>query len=296
MARTVSSTAPTSRVAGRLQAGKTILGTVMAALAIVGARGVAAAEDGVDQPTRLVTVARDGYAMSGMVSHLDGVTRFKHGIALFPGSPGILRLREEGGRVRNDMNGNFLIRARDHWLDDETLIVAVDAPSDHWTNFWHAFRESERYGKDVEALLAEVGRRYSVDEWTFVGTSEGSVSAFHAARMNPGIARRLILTSSLFAPNHGGRGLSGADFSKIKASLLWVHHADDPCRYTDYGSARSFARRTNAPLVTVRGGGPGSGAPCQARTPHGFINMEVPTVKAMHVWIKTGQVPADVGP
>lgn len=141
-----------------------------------------------------------------------------------------------------------------------------------------------------------MSRRHPVEEWTFVGTSEGSVSAFHAARMNPGLARRLVLTASLFMPNQGGRALSGADFTQIKSSLLWVHHADDPCRYTDYGTARSFARRSNAPLVTVRGGGPGQGAACQARTAHGFINMEAPTVKAMQEWVKTGKVPADVGP
>lgn len=256
-----------------------------------------AADSTAQQPaTHLVTVTRDAYAISGMVSHVEGATKFKHGIALFPGSPGILRLREEGGRVRNDMNGNFLIRSRDHWLDEETLIVAVDAPSDHWINFWHSFRESERYGKDVEALLAEVARRYPVEEWTFVGTSEGSVSAFHAARMNPTLARRLILTSSLFVPNHGGRALLGADFGLIKSTLLWVHHAEDPCRYTDYATARAFARRSNAPLVTVRGGGPGTGNPCQARTPHGFINMEAPTVQAMRSWVKTGKVPPDVAP
>jgi alpha-beta hydrolase superfamily lysophospholipase len=67
-------------------------------------------------------------------------------------------------------------------------------------NFRHAFRESERYGKDVEALLGEVSRRFPVAEWTFVGTSEGSVSALHAARMNPDVVRRLILTASLFVP------------------------------------------------------------------------------------------------
>jgi hypothetical protein len=295
MAKMVSRAAPTSPVARRLRAGMTILGTVLAALAIVGTRTADAADTGGEHPTRLVTVARDGYSISGMVSHIEGATKFRHGIALFPGSPGILRLREEGGRVRNDMNGNFLIRSRNAWLDGETMIVAIDAPSDHWINFWHAFRESERYGKDIEALLGEVNRRFPVEEWTFVGTSEGSVSAFHAARMNPEVARRLILTASLFVPTQGGRALSGADFTQIKASLLWVHHADDPCRYTDYASARAFARRSNAPLVTVRGGGPGYGLPCQARTPHGFINMEVPTVQAMHSWVKTGKVPADVG-
>jgi hypothetical protein len=39
-----------------------------------------------------------------------------------------------------------------HWLDEETLVVVVDAPSDEWRWFDHQFRETPRYGADVEAL------------------------------------------------------------------------------------------------------------------------------------------------
>jgi pimeloyl-ACP methyl ester carboxylesterase len=85
----------------------------------------------------------------------------------------------------------------------------VDAPSDQWATFSQGFRESPRYGADVAALLNEVARRFGVEDWTFVETSEGSIGAFHAARMNPGLARRVILSSSLFQPSRYGPGLSG---------------------------------------------------------------------------------------
>jgi len=255
-----------------------------------------AADPNLEHPTHLVTVAREGYSIAGIATHLEGISKFKYGIALFPGNPGILRARESNGEIRHTMVGNFLIRSRRHWLDEDILVLSVDAPSDKWEGFAQAFRETDRYGQDVAALLKEAGRRFGIADWTLVGTSEGSISAFHAARMQPEIARRVILTSSLFQPNRNGSGLSGADFTQLKMPLLWVHHADDPCPVTSYSDAVAFAKRSSAPLVTVRGGGPGQGLACQARTAHGFIGIEQATVLAMRSWVKTGKVPGDIGP
>jgi pimeloyl-ACP methyl ester carboxylesterase len=205
-----------------------------------------------------------------------------------------MKLRLEGGQPAFELRGNFLVRSRRWWLDAETLTVAVDAPSDQWTTFEQSFRQTQRYGADIAALLEEIGTRYGVQDWTFVGTSEGSVSAFHAARMNPALARRLILTSSVFRSGRNGPGLSDARWDTYRGKLLWVHHADDPCGFTQYRDAQAFAKRSDAPLVTVRGGGPGQGAPCEARSAHGFVGVERPTVAAMRDWVKSGVVPADV--
>ncbi|MBL8488918.1 MAG: hypothetical protein JNK22_17780 [Rhodocyclaceae bacterium] len=270
-----------------------------AAALVLGAGPVAAqgpADPNLAHPHEIVTVARDGYTISGLAVSLPGSSGRRHGIALFPGHPGILRLREENGQPAFDLRGNFLVRSRRHWLDAETLVLMVDAPSDEWAAFPQHFRETPRYGDDVRALIEEAGRRHRVAEWTFVGTSEGSVSAFHAARMNPGLARRLVLTSSVFSPSRHGPGLSGADFGGYPHPLLWVHHAEDPCRYTAYGDAKAFAARTGRPLVTVRGGGPWRGAACEAHTAHGFAGLEREVVAAMQAWVKTGAAPADVGP
>jgi len=253
--------------------------------------GAAAASDAnLAHPTQVVTVTRDGNPISGLVTHLQGAKTFKHGIALFPGYPGIMRLREEDGQPRFEMRGNFLVRSRRHWLDEETLVVVVDAPYDQWASFTQQFRESPRYGMDVRALLDEVDRRHKVADWTFVGTSEGSVSAFHAARMNPALARRVILTASLFKSTRNGPGLSAVNWADLTAGLLWVHHEDDPCAYTSYEAAQEFSQRTRRPLLTVRGGGPGRGPACEAYTAHGFVGVESRTVLAMRAWVKTGAI------
>jgi hypothetical protein len=245
-------------------------------------------------PNEIVTVAVGDYTISGLVTRLRDAKTFKYGVALFPGHPGIMRLREENGKLLFGQVGNFLVRSRRHWLDEETLVVIVDAPSDQWATFLQGFRETPRYGADVAALLNETGRRYGVEDWTLVGTSEGSISAFHAARMNPGLARRVILTSSVFAVSRNGPGLSRVSWEGMSARLLWVHHESDPCAYTSYREAQRFALESRSPLVTVRGGGPGRGGACEAFSAHGFVGIERETVAAMSSWVKSGAMPADV--
>ena len=256
--------------------------------------GSAPGDPGSSVTNSVLTVAIKDYRISGLVTHLPEAKAFKYGIALFPGAPAIMKVREEGGQPRFELGGNFLIRSRRHWLDDETLVISVDAPSDQWSSFSQWFRREPRYGADVAALLAEASRRYAVKDWTLVGTSEGTVSAVHASRMNPGMAQRVILTASLFLAAGHGPGISGVDWDAIKARLLWVHHEDDGCRFTPYRSAREHAETTRAPLVTVRGGGAPRGAPCEAYERHGFVGIERETVLAMRSWVKTGVTPADV--
>ena len=99
----------------------------------------------------VIVVSLQGRSISVLVTHKPGASKFKHAIALFPGSPGYGNLRMENGQVKIDkLGGNFLIRARRHFLADDVLTVVVDAPSDHQRNFPHSFRESERYGEDIK--------------------------------------------------------------------------------------------------------------------------------------------------
>ncbi len=244
------------------------------------------------QVEEVVTAKLERYSIAALAMRLQSAKAVKHGIALFPGHPGILKLHEENGEPRFEMRGNFLVRSRRHWLDEETLVVVLDAPSDQWNDFSQHFRATARYGADVARILTEVSTRFPVESWTFVGTSEGSVSAFHAARMNPRLVRRVILTASLFEPGRNGPGLAGARFDELAAPLLWVHHDADPCRFTPYHQARRHAERTMSPLLSVSGGGPEKGDPCQAFSFHGFVGRERAVVLAMHAWVKTGVLPS----
>src|SRR5574338_492675 len=87
-------------------------------------------------PHEIVTVKRDGYAISALATHVAGRAGFRHGVALFPGHPGVMRIHDgEDGRPAFEMKGNFLIRTRRFWVDDETVVLAIDAPSDQWNTF-----------------------------------------------------------------------------------------------------------------------------------------------------------------
>lgn len=276
--------------------GRTFIGLGVA-LALAGSvvAQTAGGDPNLALPNEIVRVELDDHAMTGLVTHLPEGGPYRRGLVLFPGHPGILDLREEDGVIRYKLPGNFLVRSRRHWLDRDTLVLLVDAPSDQLATFSQRFRETPRYGADVAALLRATGARYGVTEWVFIGTSEGSVSAFHAARMNPDLASRLVLTSSLFLANRHGPGLSGADLAQMPARSLWVHHRDDPCPYTAYRDARDFAGRSGKPLLTVNGGGPGRGDACAAFTAHGYVGMEKETIRAIQEWMATDRV-ADIGP
>lgn len=242
----------------------------------------------------MIVAQLPGRSIAALVTHRPGATRFTHAIALFPGSPGYMNLRVEDGEIRFGLRGNFLVRARRHFLDDGFLTVVVDAPSDSQVNFWHSYRASERYGEDVKAVVEAVSKKFGTLDWTFIGTSEGSVSAAHAARMLPSHARRVALTSSLVMPGSQGPGLRVSDISQIKIPVLWVHHRNDPCQYTQYSRVRGYAEETRTPLVTVSGAHDSRGNPCDALSEHGFVGMEVKTIRAILSWISTGKVPPDV--
>lgn len=274
-------------------------GQVLAALLLLALCGAAGAQTERDanlvNPHEILTVKRDGYAISALVTHVQGQASFKHGVALFPGHPGILKLQGDAdGTPKFEQRGNFLIRTRRFWVDNDTVVLSIDAPSDQWRTFYQQFRETPRYGEDVGALLREAAQKYHVEDWTFVGTSEGSVSAFHAARMNPALATRLILTSSLFEPSRNGPGLLSVKLESLPEKTLWVHHVDDPCPYTPYRDAESFAKRSGKALVTVRGGGNYRGDRCEAFSQHGYRGVEREVVEAMRQWVKTGTAPSEV--
>jgi len=255
----------------------------------------AASDPNMDYPTSVLSVARDGYTITGLVTQPTDAKALRYGILLFPGYPGILRLREEAGQPLFELRGNFLVRSRRHWLDEETLVVVIDAPGDQWGGFSQYFRTTQRYGEDVSALVRVASERYGVSDWTAVGTSEGSVSAFHAARMNPQLFRRLILTASVFEPSRHGPGLTGVNWESIGMPLLWVHHVGDPCPATPFRSAEDHAAKNGAPLIVVRGGQGSRGNVCDAFTAHGFIGVEAETVLAMRSWVKTGKAVPQVG-
>lgn len=146
----------------------------------------------------VVTATFPDRSISGLVTHLEKHSAFKRMIILMVGHPGIIKIKsaQEYG-----MRGNFLMRTLQDWVDAETLVVAVDAPTDQWDDFSGNFRESDRYKEDLEGLDNELKKIYGSLPQVIVGTSEGSVSAYYATLALQKPNTKLVLTASLFISN-----------------------------------------------------------------------------------------------
>jgi len=238
----------------------------------------------------VITASLAGRSISALVTHLHEHDAFQRAILLLPGAPGIMKIRSVDSY---SLKGNFLIRSRTFWLDRETVVFSVDAPSDEWSGFTGQFRASARYAEDIRGLLESIRRQYGPLALAIVGTSEGSVSAYYVARAAPEPDTKVIFTASLFLTSRNSPGLATLDFDNYKIPMLWVHHVDDPCPYTPFHESIRHAEKTRSPLIAVKSGNPGHGGACQAFTEHGFIGVEEETVRAMKMWLVQG-VASDV--
>jgi hypothetical protein len=250
--------------------------------------GAATADDAVSES--VITAKFPDRSISALVTRLAQHDPFKRAIVLLPGSPGIMKIQSAGSF---GLKGNFLIRSRHFWLDRETVVLSVDAPSDEWASFTGRFRAGPRYAEDLRGLVQEIEKAFGKLPLVLVGTSEGSVSAYYAARALGPDNVKVIFSSSLFDTSSNSPGLASLDFDDFKTPMLWVHHADDPCRWTAYWQAKRHAEKTRSPLITVRSSNAGRGNPCQAFSQHGFVGVEEETVRAMKQWVVDG-IAADV--
>ena len=217
-------------------------------------------------------------------------------VLLFPGYPGVLRLREEAGAVVFDLNGNFLIRARRHLNSERVFTVAVDCPVDQWTDCGDAYRASSRHVADIADVVAAVREKHGARQVYIVGTSYGTVSTSFLALGLEGRIDGAVHTATFTDPRPGARAhgvpMAGFDWSRAKVPQLFVHHREDPCGVTRHSSVA--ARRRGIPLITVEGAINPRGDACAAFTAHGFVGREQQVMRAIHDWIIERRIAAVV--
>lgn len=215
---------------------------------------------------------------------------------LFPGGDGKFDLQAFVGRLK-PARGNFLIRARGHFVDRGVATAVIDVPSDRPKGMSDEFRLGPRHATDVAAVVADLKARLPNTPVFLVGTSRGSVSAASVgARIGDALAG-IALTSSLFRAadprsREPGPGLSRFDFGSLQAPVLLVHHREDRCASTPYAEAHLLSRRF--PLVSVKGGLPPQSDPCQAMSAHGYLGREVETVDAIVRWMVGKPYPREI--
>lgn len=259
-------------------------------LAVLGLAGQVRAQSGALLRS-VVSAELPGRTISALVMQQAGAGPFSRLVLLFPGHPGIMKIQSA---EQFDLEASFLIRTAPLWLDRETVVAAVDAPSDQWCCFKGAFRAGSRYAEELQALNARLAERFGPIPRVIVGTGEGAVSAYHAALALGRSASQVIFTAALFDNSPSSRGLATMDMRRIQRPVLWVHHRNDACGPAPYWKAERVAGRSEAPLITVRGGSTQEGDACQPMTAHGFAGVEEATVAAMKQWLDKGLV-RDVG-
>jgi predicted esterase len=240
--------------------------------ALLGAGAPGAAEEIVTLQTR------EGVTQSYLLSNPEG-PRPAAVAVLFPGGQGDIRLR----MWPKFADGNFLVRSRMLFVDGGVAAAVVDAPSDEARGMNDSFRLGEKHSADIAAVVADLNKRFENTPVFLVGTSRGTISAAATGRALGDKVAGVVLTSTLFVAARAGQGLSGFDFTTIKAPVLFVHHTDDACAVTPYSSAKSQTPRF--PLVTVHGGDVPRSDACGAFSYHGYLGKERETVEAIVNWM-----------
>jgi len=208
---------------------------------------------------------------------------------LFPGSGGLIRLRQENGQIKFGQN-NFLVRTRGEFVRRGVVGTILDAPSDRQTGWGMGdeFRQGEDHFTDVSAVVADLGKRVPGLPLFLLGTSRGTISAAAlGARFSSGLSG-VVLTSTMFRAagaksNEPGPGLSRFDFATIKVPVLFVHHVGDQCGVTPYGDAARLADKY--PLISVSGGRAPESGPCDPFSAHGYFGKETETTEQIVNWM-----------
>src|SRR5262245_39303907 len=208
---------------------------------------------------------------------------------LFPGSGGLIRLRQENGQIKFGQN-NFLVRSRGEFVKRGAIATILDAPSDYQTGWGMGdeFRLGEDHFTDVSAVLADLGKRLPNLPIFLIGTSRGTISAAAVgARFGSGLSG-VVLTSTMFRAagarsNEPGPGLSRFDFKTIKVPVLFVHHVGDQCAVTPYSDAAPLADKY--PLISVSGGRAPESGPCDPFSAHGYFGKETETIEQIVHWM-----------
>ncbi|WP_020205511.1 alpha/beta hydrolase [Cupriavidus sp. WS] len=208
-------------------------------------------------------------------------------VILYAGGHGGLRIAP-GGSFGWGAN-NFLVRARQLFVDNGLAVAVVDAPSDRLAPpFLNGFRQTAEHAQDAQAVIAWMRSRAKVPVW-LVGTSRGtqSVAAIAIRLADGGGPDGIVLTSTILREERG-RAVPAMDFDKLKVPVLVVHHVQDGCKLCPFGEVQGLmdklAKAPRAGLIRFDGGS-NEGDPCEALAYHGFNGIEPQVVQATARWM-----------
>ena len=209
---------------------------------------------------------------------------------LLAGGHGKVGLQPDG--AFGGLKGNFLLRAREHFLAKGIGVAILDAPSDRQdkAGLTWGFRMSEDHAADIAKAVRRLRDMAMGTPVWLVGTSRGSTSAANAAaRMKPGEVDGVVITSAAAGTGKTG-DLLDLDLKSIRVPVLVLHHKADGCASTPAAGAPAIhdalVAAPRKELMLFEGGDSVSD-PCQGRSHHGFLGIEEEVVGAIAAWMRT---------
>ena len=206
----------------------------------------------------------------------------------------VILFRGGGGKIKNiDRDGNFLVRHRELFLEQNLLVAVIDAPSDMRSGdgTFNGFRTSKDHVTDVDKLISYVRKQASVPLW-LVGISRGTESATHIAINSKKNPYGLVLLNSVTEPTNNGTSVLEQSLDKILMPTLLASDVDDGCRITPTSGAKEIADDlVNVKVKTVKmfsGSSSVDNNECtNRRTHHNFFEIEDEVVDYIANFIKS---------
>jgi hypothetical protein len=185
--------------------------------------------------------------------------------------------------------GNFLVRSRQSFANQDLLVAVVDAPSDRQRPpYLSGFRGTREHVMDLKAAIAWLRKQADVPVW-LVGTSRGTESVAYAATYLTGHGGPdgIVLTSTILTDSKEF-SVPSLQLDRLRIPVLVVHHVDDGCSHCSYAEISKLMKKLdNAPkkeLIPIRGG-VSRGDPCEAYSYHGFNGTESQVVERIAAWM-----------
>jgi hypothetical protein len=186
----------------------------------------------------------------------------KYVLILFPGGAGNLDPHIKDGMLVHKLKGNFLLRSRKYFVDDQFTTVATNAS-----------QSEER----IQALLDDLHARFPTSKIYLLGTSKGTFDTMALAGYLSNKIAGEVHTSSLDR-------IRSFNAKKYANRHLIVHHKRDSCHVTGYDGAETSHKAFGNEFIAMDGG-ISVGAPCEAFAYHGYNGIEKETVDAIKNWI-----------
>ncbi len=206
----------------------------------------------------------------------------KAAVILFAGGHGGLQIKDD--ETYGWGGGNFLVRARNLFVEHQMMVVIIDAPSDHQSApFLANFRQTKEHVQDIQALVEWVKTKTDAPIW-LVGTSRGTQSVAYAATHGIQGVHGIVLTSTILTDSKVD-AVPEMPLEKITLPLLVVHHENDGCMHCSPTLLEAFMKKLPSASLIMMQGGKTQGDPCLAMAYHGFNGVEKEVVDKISDWI-----------